>query len=108
MNTKLLAQNKITLPGTNTTIEGPVGLKTEFTDLSSVVTAALPYLFAIAGIILFAFIVWGGFDYLTAMGDPKKAEAGKNKITSAVVGFILIFAAFWIYQLVSYLFKLGI
>ena len=108
MNTKLLAQNKITLPGTNTTIEGPVGLKTEFTDLSSVVSAALPYLFAIAGIILFAFIVWGGFDYLTAMGDPKRAEAGKNKITSAVIGFILIFAAFWIYQLVSYLFKLGI
>ena len=108
MNTTFLAQNKITLPGTNTTIEGPVGLKTEFTDLSSVVSAALPYLFAIAGIILFAFIVWGGFDYLTAMGDPKRAEAGKNKITSAVIGFILIFAAFWIYQLVSYLFKLGI
>ena len=108
MNTKLLAQNKITLPGTNTIIEGPANLNPAFTDLSSVVTAALPYLFAIAGIILFAFLVWGGFDYLTAMGDPKKAEAGKNKITSAVVGFILIFAAFWIYQLVSYLFKLGI
>jgi len=104
----LLAQNKIILPGASVAIEGPTDLNPAFTDLGSIVSASLPFLFAIAGVILFIFIIWGGFDYLTSMGDPKKAEMGKNKITSAVIGFILIFAAFWITQLVSYLLKLNI
>lgn len=87
-------------------IIGP--LDERFTDLASVINAALPYIYAIAGIILFVFIVWGGFDYLTAMGNPKKAEAGKNKITYALIGFFMIFAAFWISQIISYIFKLNI
>jgi len=79
-----------------------------FTTLSSLITVALPYLFSIAGLILFAYLVWGGFDYLTSMGDPKKAEAGKNKITYAVLGFIIIFASYWLVQIISRLFNLGI
>src|SRR3989338_1597939 len=87
-------------------IIGP--LDDRFTDLASVINAALPYIYAIAGIILFAYTVWGGFDYLTALGDPKKAEAGKNKITYALIGFFLIFASFWISQIISYIFKLNV
>ena len=87
-------------------IIGP--LDDRFTDLASVINAALPYTYAIAGITLFAFIIWGGFDYLTALGDPKKAEAGKNKITYALIGFFIIFASFWISQIISYIFKLNV
>jgi hypothetical protein len=52
--------------------------------------------------------VWGGFDYLLAMGDPKKAEAGRTKITNAIIGFVIIFSSFWITQIVDYVFKLHI
>lgn len=80
--------------------------KVEFASLASVVTKALSYLFPIAGLFLFMYLVWGGFNYLLSMGDPKKAEAGKNKITSAIIGFLLIFAAYWLVQLLVYIFKI--
>ena len=95
------------LPGVSTCVTGPLP-SGRFTTLSSLITVALPYLFSIAGLILFAYLVWGGFDYLTSMGDPKKAEAGKNKITYAVLGFIIIFASYWLVQIISRLFNLGI
>lgn len=95
------------LPGVVGCVTGPLPVG-KFKTLSSLVTVALPYLFAIAGLILFAYLVWGGFDYLTSLGDPKKAEAGKNKITYAVLGFIIIFATYWLVQIISRLFNLGI
>jgi len=94
--------------GTPYEIEGPTGIGDRFPTLSSLVTNALPIIFSIAGAILFIYLIWGGFDFLTSMGDPKKAESGKNKITSAIIGFIIIFTAFWITQIIDYLFKLGI
>jgi hypothetical protein len=94
-------------PGQSFEVEGPLK-PGKFTNLSSLVNVALPYLFAISGLILFVFLIWGGFDYLTSMGDPKKAEAGKNKITNALIGFIIIFVAFWIVQIVDRVFNLGV
>ncbi len=84
-----------------TPIEGPLPKDTPFTNLASVVNNAVPILFAFSGIALFIYFVWGGFDYLTSMGDPKKAEQGKNKITNAVVGFIIMFVAFWVVQVMD-------
>lgn len=101
-----LAQ-EIILPGGQKII-GPLRVG-KFPNLASVVTQALDKLvFPIAGIILFLYLIWGGFDYLTSMGDPKKAEAGKNKITSAIIGFVIIFAAFWIVQILDYVLKLKV
>lgn len=100
-----LAQD-LNLPG-GQTITGPLPAG-RFTNLASLVTNALPIVFSVAGIILLLYLLWGGFDYLSSMGDPKKAESGQNKITNAVIGFIIIFAAFWIVQLIDYIFKLKI
>lgn len=96
----------VKIPG-NQNITGPLP-EGRFTNLSSIITIALPLVFGIAGLFLFLYLLWGGFDYLTSMGDPKKAEAGKNKITNAIIGFVIIFASYWIVQLVDYIFKLGI
>lgn len=106
--TNRLAQNLI-LNGTP--IQGPLptpGGRVNFTNLASVVNMALPLVFSIAGIMLLAFLIWGGFDYLTSMGDAKKAEAAKGKITSALIGFALIFLAYWLVQIINYVFKLGV
>jgi hypothetical protein len=104
-----LAQ-KIVLP--SFTVEGPLptiaGGGYKFPNLASVVSEALKYIFPVAGILLFLYLIWGGFDYLVSMGDPKKAEAGKNKITHAVIGFLIIFAAFFIVQITDYVFHLGV
>lgn len=99
-----LAQN-LKMPD-GQTITGP--LPSKFTNLASVVSEALKFVFPIAGILLLAYLLWGGFDYLTSMGDAKKAEVARGKITNAILGFIIIFAAYWIVQIVDFVFKLGI
>ena len=85
-----LAQN-LKLPGVTGSITGPLPAG-RFTNLASLVNRALlPIIFPIAGILLLLYLIWGGFDYLTSMGDPKKAEAGKTKITQAIFGIFIFF-----------------
>lgn len=108
-----LAQ-KLILPGNTTPpieLQGPLNRDPsgpQFTNLASVVSNALQFIFPIAGVILLAYLVWGGFEYLTSMGDPKKAEAARGKITNAVIGFLIIFFAYWIVQILDFVFKLGV
>ncbi len=78
-----------------------------FGNLGEVVSRLIIYSLSLAGILLLAFLIKGGFDFLTSAGDPKKMESAKNAITMAVVGFIIIVAAFWITQIVNYVFGLG-
>lgn len=58
-----------------------------------------PYIFGFAGITLFVFLIIGGFQIMTAGDSPDKMEAGQKKITAAIIGFLIIFAAYWIIQL---------
>lgn len=103
-----LFSQSIRLPGSTTAIQGPINQpgKPQFNSLSDLVNNATPILFALAGALLLAYLIWGGFDFLTSMGDPKKAEVGKTKITHSIIGFFIIFAAYWIVQLVAFLFGL--
>ncbi len=89
----------LTLPG-NYFVQSPVN----FGDLGSVVTELLKYLFPFAGLLLFAYLIWGGFSYLTSGGDPKSMEQAKGKVTNAIVGFIIVFIAFWLVQLLDFMF----
>ena len=103
----LLAQT-LKLPGMSGLISGPLNKSaTKFNTLADLVNnAATRIILPIAGILLLGYLIWGGFDYLTSMGDPKKAEAGRTKITNAIIGFFIIFTAYWIVQLVAFVFGL--
>lgn len=91
--------------GTPIELKGPLD-PNKFPNLASVVTNALQFIFPIAGVLLLLYLVWGGFSYLTSIGDPKKAEAARGRITNAIIGFVLIFAAFWLVQILEYVFRL--
>ena len=95
----------IKIPGMTNPISGPLPAG-RFSSLADLVNRAQDIFFPIAGILLLAYLIWGGFDYLTSMGDPKKAEAGRTKITNAIIGFFIIFTAYWIVQLVAFVFGL--
>ena len=72
------------------------------------VSRALTYAFPIAGTILFVMILWGGFEMISGATESKSMEAGKQRITAAVLGFLLLFAAYWITQLVQIVFNVSI
>jgi small-conductance mechanosensitive channel len=105
---KLLAQ-ALTLPGggqtpVDVTINGPTGFNTKFTSLGNVVSSMVSYLFVFAGIGLLLMLIFGGFQLLTGGTDPKSLEMGKKRITYAIVGFIIVFLAYWGVRLVSMIF----
>lgn len=104
----LLAQ-ALTLPGEwegGSTIEGPGGLK--FTDLGQLISQpVIQYVFAAAGMGLLLMLVSSGFTFLTSSGDAKKLESGKQRLTYSLVGFIVIFIAYWIVQLMGKIFGIA-
>lgn len=50
----------------------------------------------LAGVLLFIMLIVGGFKYLTAGGDPKKAEAAQKTLTYAIAGLVLVILAWFI------------
>ncbi len=87
--------------------DGPVVGKGDLSTPGGILTAAMPYLFSIAGLILFVMIVWGAFEIMTGAMEPKHAEDGKKRITAAVTGFLLLFLSYWIGQIIQYIFGLN-
>jgi len=82
------------------------GLPLPFSTLGDVVFAAIPYVFAAAGFGLLLMIIFAGFSLLTSAGDAKKLEAGKQRLTTAITGFIVIFSAYWVVQILGKVFGL--
>lgn len=68
-----------------------------------IISELLRYLFPIAGMILFVMLVWGGFEMMTSSVAGKK-DAGRQRVTTAVIGFLLLFATYWIGQLMEAVF----
>ena len=104
---KLLAQS-LTFPGGNasTTITGPIGADTHLNSLGDVVTRAIPFIFLFAGVAMLLMLIFGGIGLITGANDPKKLEESKQRITWAIGGFLIVFLAFWIVQIVARMFGL--
>ena len=61
-----------------------------FTEIASKV---LNFLLSIVGIIAIIMLVFGGFTYLTAVGDETKAETGKKIVTYAIIALVVALSA---------------
>jgi len=74
--------------------------------VSSLVTLFLRGAFVLAGLILLFYFILGGIGMIGSAGknDPKAAEQAKQTITSAVMGFVVVFTAYWIVKLLGTLF----
>jgi len=98
--------NKLTLkfPG-GETIQEPKTTEGLFAKesitIGDIITALLPYIFVLAGLILFIFLIIGGFGLLTSGGSPDKVKAAQGKITSAVIGFVIIFISYWLVRILE-------
>lgn len=73
--------------------------------VGSMTTLFLRIAFVVAGLIILFFIILGGIGLIGSAGesDPQKAEAAKKTITSAVIGFVVVFTSYWIVKLIGQL-----
>jgi len=68
--------------------------KVPFTDFGPLLANALVILFFFAAVLAFIFIVIGGIQWITAGGDKMAAQSARDRITAAVVGLVIVVAAF--------------
>jgi len=73
-------------------------------SIGEIIEKAMPFVFAFAGVGLLLMIISAGFSLLTSAGDPKKAAAGQQQLTFAIIGFLIIFLAYWITQIAGNIF----
>jgi len=70
-------------------------------QLGDFVSAAIQAVIVIAGLLTFAFLVWGGVEWLTSGGDKEKYEAARGRITAAVIGLVIVVAAWAIMNVIG-------
>ncbi len=102
MNKQLLSQS---LNFGNQTIQGP--LDSSVDSLGEIITRSLSFIMPMAGIVLLFVLISGGYDYMMSQGNPDKIKSGQAKITSGIVGFILLILSFLIVRLIALIFGLG-
>ena len=87
------------------TIPNPVD---QYDTIGDIVSALLPYILAVAGLGLLLYLILGGFEILVSEGDPEQMNRGRDKITQAIFGFIIIFSAYWLVRILEIIFGIEI
>lgn len=71
------------------------------TDPAKFVNAILRIAIGMAGGIAFLLIIYGGFRLALSSGDPKAIQEGRDIITSAIVGLIIIVLSVFLLRVIG-------
>jgi len=66
---------------------------TTFEGLMEIVIFGLNALVGLSALVAVGMIVYAGFTFITASGDPDKIQKGSSALTAAVVGVVIVFLA---------------
>ena len=73
----------------------------EYTGVGSIINNILPNIYIAGGLIIFFMILLGGFTIISNAGNPDKIKDGTKTITSAIMGLLVLFASYWIIQIIQ-------
>lgn len=92
-------------------LAAPVNIGTEFGSpfveggktIGNLVSTGLGIAFVIAGIVLLVSFIIAGIGLISGAGqdNPEKAAKSKQALTSTVIGFVVVFTAYWIVKLIQ-------
>lgn len=95
------------------TIELQPGATTQFGNLSTltfpgIISALIRLTVVVAAIVFFFILVIGGIRWIASGGDKAQTEAARSQITAALVGLVIVFAAWAIVALINTFFHVNI
>ena len=73
----------------------------EYSGVGVLINNILPNIYVAGGIIIFFMVVFGGFTIISNSGNADKIQDGSKTITSAIIGLVVLFASFWIIQIIQ-------
>ena len=86
---------------------GDYALLTEVT-VEGIVAWAVTAVLVVAAIIFFFMLIIGGIKWITSGGDKGQTEAARGQITAALIGLVIVFAAWAIITLIANIFGVNI
>lgn len=69
-------------------------------SLGDIASKLVRPIFSIATFIVTWYFLWGAWDWLISEGDKQKVADARNKITQAIVGFLILILSFFLLQFV--------
>ena len=87
----------------NKNFGGLVGL-----TVPSIISGLIRGALVVAAIVFFFILVIGGIQWIASGGDKANTEAARNRITAALVGLVIVFAAWAIVALIQTFFGINI
>lgn len=72
------------------------------------IQGGLALILVVAALVFFFMLVIGGIRWILSGGDKGQTEAARNQITAALIGLVIVFAAWAIATLVGNFFNIGI
>jgi TRAP-type C4-dicarboxylate transport system permease small subunit len=103
MEKLLAADDTINLQPDSGNFVGLTGL-----TLPDIISGLIKFTVVIAAIVFFFILVIGGIRWIASGGDKAQTEAARNQITAALVGLVIVFAAWAIVALINVFFKIDI
>ena len=87
------------------TITGPLDSSAD--SLGKIITKVLGLIMPLAGVVLLFVLISGGYDYMMSQGSPEKIKSAQGKITTGIIGFILLIISFVVVRLIATIFGIG-
>ena len=103
----LLAQSEGGTINLNPTTGTPFTGLTEAT-IGSLISGLITLVLIVAAVVFFFMLIIGGLRWILSGGDKANTEAARSQITAALVGLVIVFAAFAIVNVIEALFGFSI
>ena len=71
--------------------------------LGNIISNILPNIYIFSGVVLFILLIFGGLTVIINAGkdNPEETAKGQKAITTAVIGFLIIFCSYWIIRIIE-------
>ncbi len=89
------------LPSTNAKIKIAIGGQTEFTGLAEFIAFIYKYGMGLAGVLSVLVLIFAGVQWIISGGNAEAISSAKHKIVGAVIGMIILAAAYTILYTVN-------
>jgi len=92
---RVLAQD-----GSTVNLGKPEGIEIE--TLPTLIRGAISLVMIIAALASFGYLIWGGITWITSGGDKGKVEEARMRISAALVGLVIVAAAWAIMLMIQH------
>lgn len=86
---------------------GDYGQQSGVKTISSLLVNILNTMLIVGAVMLIIIIIWSGINWIISGGDKEKLQRAQKRLTSGIIGFIILICVFAIANFVGGIFGLG-